>query len=81
MLLFPDCISACHPIRGSKQLLCLELERPSKHHGWYFWSVPPSSGGTAHGSPVGLKQEDLVDIDADCLEAVHLESQEKENHW
>lgn len=60
--------------------LCLELEGPSRQHGWHFWPVPPSSGGTAQDSPVGLKQEDLVHIDADSLEAVHLESQGRENH-
>lgn len=42
--------------------------------------MPPSSGGTVQDSPVGLKQEDLVHIDTDRLEAVHLESQEKKSH-
>lgn len=34
----------------------------------------------SHDSPVGLKQEDLINIDADGLQAVHLESQQKEKH-
>lgn len=40
----------------------------------------PLVAAQTHDSPVSLPQENLVNIDADGLQAVHLESQGKEKH-
>lgn len=79
-----ECCFFLNPLQHATQLgeqlasSALGLEAPAAWQA--LWPVPPSSGGTVHDSPVGLKQKDLVHIDADCLKAVHLESQQKENH-